>query len=153
MQGIALFGLYLYNNLSDMMKKILSFVCAALLVAGLSGCNKIDVNKLEGTWTEQYDPTVFAMDGSVTFTFDGNNGYQLHVYDALSGESHDYSGHYAIDLINKGTITINPAMSDYSNVTYKLVKLTSKEMEWQKEGTTYSKGSWGSDYRHFVKVK
>ena len=146
-------SLYLYNNLNDMMRKILSFVCAALLVAGLSGGEKIDVNKLEGTWTEQYDPTVFAMDGSVTFTFDGNNGYQLHVYDALSGESHDYSGHYAIDLINKGTITINPSMSDFSNVTYKLVKLTSKEMEWQKEGTTYSVGTWGSDYRHFVRGK
>ena len=119
----------------------------------LSGCEKIDVNKLEGTWSEQYDPTVFAMDGSVTFTFDGNNGYQLHVYDALSGESHDYSGHYTIDLINKGTITINPAMSDDSYVTYKLVKLTSKEMEWQKEGTTYSVGMWGSDYRHFIKGK
>ena len=119
----------------------------------LSGCEKIDVNKLEGTWSEQYDPTVFAMDGSVTFTFDGNNGYQLHVYDALSGESHDYSGHYAIDLINKGTITINPAMSDFSNVTYKLVKLPSKEMEWQKEGTTYSAGTWGADYRHFVREK
>ena len=105
------------------------------------------------TWSEQYDPTVFAMDGSVTFTFDGNNGYQLHVYDALSGESHDYSGHYAIDLINKGTITINPAMSGFSNVTYKLVKLTSKEMEWQKEGTTYSVGTWGADYRHFVREK
>ena len=123
-----------------MMKRILNFAfCAALLAAGLSGCEKIDVNKLEGTWSEQYDPTVFAMDGSVTFTF--------------SGESHDYSGHYAIDLINKGTITINPAMSDFSNVTYKLVKLTSKEMEWQKEGTTYSQGTWGSDYRHFVRGK
>ena len=113
-----------------------TLICAALLVAGLSGCEKIDVNKLEGTWSEQYDPTVFAMDGSVTFTFDGNGNYQKHVY-VLGGESHDYSGHYAIDLINKGTITINPSMSDFSNVTYKLVKLTSKEMEWQKEGTTY----------------
>lgn len=28
-----------------------------------------------------------------------------------------------------------------------------REMEWQKEGTTYSKGTWGSDYRHFVRVK
>ena len=108
-----------------------TLICAALLVAGLSGCEKIDVNKLEGTWSEQYDPTVFAMDGSVTFTFDGNGNYQKHVY-VLGGESHDYSGHYAIDLINKGTITINPSMSDFSNVTYKLVKLTSKEMEWQK---------------------
>ena len=128
--------------------------CAVLLVAGLSACEKIDVNKLEGTWSEQYDPTVFAMDGSVTFTFDGNGNYQKHVY-VLGGESHDYSGHYAIDLINKGTITINPSMSDFSNVTvtYKLVKLTSKEMEWQKEGTTYSVGTWGSDYRHFVRGK
>ena len=92
------------------MKILKTILCAALLVAGLCGCEKIDVNKLEGTWTEQYDPTVFAMDGSVEYTFDGNNGYQLHVYDALSGESHDYSGHYAIDLINKGTITITATM-------------------------------------------
>ena len=153
MQGIAIIGLYWYNNLSDMMRNILSFVCAALLVAGLCGCEKIDVNKLEGTWSEQYDPNVFAMDGSVEYTFDGNGHYQMHVYDALSGESHDYNGSYAIDLINKGTITINPQMSDFSNVTYKLVKLTSKEMEWQKEGTTYSVGTWGSDYRHFVRGK
>ena len=133
------------------MKRIGILLLAAV---ALLGCNKaLNQANIEGSWSEQYDPTVFAMDGSVTFTFDGNNGYQLHVYDALSGESHDYSGHYAIDLIDKGTITINPAMSDYSNVTYKLVKLTSKEMEWQKEGTTYSVGTWGVDYRHFVRVK
>ncbi len=93
------------------------------------------------------------MDGSVTYTFDGNNGYQLHVYDALTGESHDYSDLYAIDPINNSTITIDLAMSDDCNVTYKLVKLTSKEMEWQKEDTTCSVGAWGSDYRHFVRGK
>ena len=135
------------------MKRILNFAfCAALLVAGLCGCEKIDVNKLEGTWTEQYDPMVFAMDGSVTYTFDGNGNYQKQVY-VLGCESQHYNGTYAIDLIDKGTITINPEMSDYSNVTYKLVKLTSKEMEWQKEGTTYSPGTMGSDYRHFVRGK
>ena len=136
------------------MKSILRIsICAALLVAGLCGCEKLDMSKLEGTWSEQYDPTVFAMDGSVEYTFDENNHYLLHTYDALGGESHDYSGSYAVDLINKGTITINPQMSDFSNVTYTLVKLTSKEMVWQKEGTTYSVGTWGSDYRHFVRVK
>ena len=134
------------------MKIMKTMICAALLVAGLCGCEKIDVNKLEGTWSEQYDPTVFAMDGSVTYTFDGNGHYQRYV-NVLGVGFHDYSGTYAIDLIDKGTITINPAMSDDSNVTYKLVKLTSKEMEWQKEGTTYSMGTWGSDYRHFVRVK
>ena len=153
------------------MKKLKTLICAALLVAGLCGCKKIDVNKLEGTWSEQYDPMVFAMDGSVEYTFDGSNHYQMHVYDVLSGESRDYSGTYAIDLFSKGTITINPIMSDYSNVTYRLVKLTSDEMEWQREGTTYlvkltsdemewqregttySVGGWGVDYRHFVKKK
>ena len=135
------------------MKIIKTAICLALLLTGLCSCEKIDMNKLEGTWSEQYDPTVFAMDGSVTYTFDGNNNYQLHVYNALGGESHDYSGIYAIDLIKKGTITINPQMSDFSNITYKIVKLTSTEMAWQKEGTTYSIGTWGSDYRHFVRVK
>ena len=135
------------------MKILNTAICAVLLAAGLSGCERLDLNLLEGTWNEQYDPTVFAMDGSTTFTFDGNNHYQLHVYDALSGESHDYNGSYAVDLVDKGTITINPQMSDYSNVTYRLVKLTSKEMEWQKVGTTYAVGTWGSDYRHFVRSK
>ena len=98
------------------MKILKTVICAALLVAGLCGCEKLDVNKLEGTWSEEYDPAVFAMDGSVEYTFDGNGHYQLHVYDALSGESHDISGTYAIDLIDKGTITINPAMSDLNSI-------------------------------------
>ena len=135
------------------MKKLKSLFCAVLLVAGMCACEKVNVNNLKGTWSERYDPSVFAMDGTVMYTFDGNNGYQFYAYDILSNEPREYSGHYAVDLINKGTITINPEMSDYSNVTYKIVKLTSTEMEWQKEGTTYSVGAWGSDYRHFVRVK
>ena len=135
------------------MKILKSLFCAALLLAGLCACEKVNVNNLKGTWSERYDPEVFAMDGTVMYTFDGNNGYQVYAHDILSNEAREYSGHYAIDLINKGTITINPEMSDYSNVTYKIVKLTSTEMEWQKEGTTYSVGTWGSDYRHFVRTK
>ena len=139
-----------------MMKILRTSICAALLVAGLCACEKIDVNKLEGTWSEQYDPTVFAMDGSVTFTFDGNGKYQLHTYDALSGKTEDYSGVYLLDveyIEEKNTITFNPHMSDFTNVTYKIVKLTSNEMAWQKIGTAPNPGTWGSDYRHFVKGK
>ena len=133
------------------MKRILMVALAAVAVVA---CNKpVNQENIEGTWSEQYDPTVFAMDGAVVFTFDRNNHYQLHVYDALSGESQDKSGTYALDMIHKNTITINPMMSDFSGAEYKIVKLTSTEMAWQKEGTTYSKGAWGSDYRHFVRVK
>ena len=42
-----------------------SIICTALLLAGLCGCEKIDINRLEGTWSEQYDPAVFAMDCAV----------------------------------------------------------------------------------------
>ena len=48
-----------FNKKTKAMKILKIVICAALLVAGLSGCEKIDVNKLEGTWSEQYDPTVF----------------------------------------------------------------------------------------------
>ncbi len=137
------------------MKKLLNQIfCATLLVASLTSCVKIDLNKLEGTWSEQYDPTVFAMDGSLKFTFDGNGNYQLQTYDALSGESNDRSGRYELDMFEeKNTITFNPMMSDFTNVTYRIVKLTSREMEWQKIGTAPNPGTWASDYRHFVRVK
>ena len=136
------------------MKKLLNLIfCTALLMAGLTSCVKIDINKLEGTWSEQYDPTVFAMDGAVQFTLDGNGSYQLHTYDALSGESNDRSGYYMLDLEEKNTITFNPMMSDFTNVTYRIIKLTSREMEWQKIGTAPNPGTWACDYRHFVKVK
>ena len=136
------------------MTKYLNLILgAALLVAGLGSCVKIDVGKLEGTWSEQYDPTVFAMDGSVKFIFDGNGSYQLHTYDALSGESNDRSGYYMLDLEEKNTITFNPMMSDFTNVTYRIIKLNSREMEWQKVGTAPNPGTWASDYRHFVRVR
>ena len=44
-------------------------------------------------------------------------------------------------------------MSDFTNVTYRIVKLTSREMEWQKIGTAPNPGTWASDYRHFVRVR
>ena len=86
--------------------------------------------------------------------FDGNGNYQLQTYDALSGESNDRSGRYELDMFEeKNTITFNPMMSDFTNVTYRIVKLTSREMEWQKIGTAPNPGTWASDYRHFVRVK
>lgn len=149
----SIWAIFVFIKKKKSMKIINTVICAVLLALGLCGCEKIDLNKLEGTWSEQYDPNVFAMDGSVTYTFYGKNQYSLQVYNWEADELSDYSGTYAVDLFDKNTITINPIMSDFSNVTYKIVKLTSTEMEWQMIGTTYSPGSWGSDYRHFVRIK
>ena len=123
-------------------------------VLSLVSCSKmVTVASIEGTWAEQYDPSVFAMDGIVEFTFDADNKYQLWTNDGLSCIVKSHSGSYALNLTKKNTITLNPQMSDDSNITYTIVKLTEDEMAWQKEGTTYSKGTWGSDYRHFVRVR
>ena len=146
----------MFSKKKTIMKILRTLFYLALLVAALSACEKINLNSLEGTWAEQYDPTVFAMDGSLEFTFDGNGKYQLHTYDALSGKTEDHSGGYLLDaeyIEEKNTITFNPYMSDFTNVTYKIVKLTSSEMAWQKIGTAPNPGTWGSDYRHFVRVK
>lgn len=126
-----------------------------ILIAALSviACNKMATpGNIEGTWSEQYDPTVFAMDGYVEYTFSPDNQYQLQAYDALSNESFTSTGRYLLSTV-KRTITMNPDKSDYTNVTYKIVKLTSTEMEWQQVGTTYSVGTWGSEYRHFIRIK
>jgi hypothetical protein len=139
------------------MKSILRLsICAVLLMAGLCGCEKINLDRLEGTWSEQYDPTVFAMDGSLNITLDGNGKYQVQTYDALSGKSDAFSGVYILNdecFKEKNTITFNPYMSDFTNVTYIIVKLTSDEMAWQKIGDAPNPGSWASEYRHFVRVK
>lgn len=138
------------------MKILKTMNCAVLLMAGLYGCEKIDMDRLEGTWSEQYDPTVFAMDGSLQITFDGNGKYQVQTYDALSGKSEAFSGGYLLNdecFQEKNTITFNPYMSDFTNVTYIIVKLTSDEMAWQKIGTAPNPGTWSSEYRHFVRVK
>ena len=130
------------------MKSILPIFFTALLLTGLSSCEKIDLNKLEGTWND--------MDNSLEFTFDGNGKYQLHTYDALSGETEDRSGGYLLNaeyFEENNTITFNPYMSDFTNVTYRIVILTSDEMAWQKIGTAPNPGVWASDYRHFVRAR
>ena len=80
------------------MKKILSFVCAALLVAGLCGCEKnlipeIDLaNNLEGSWEKVY-PEGVQDAGLVIWTFSAGNGdphswvLSIYVSDVLSGDS------------------------------------------------------------------
>jgi len=82
-----------------MMRKILSFVCAALLVAGISGCEKnlfpeIDLsNNLEGSWEKVY-PEGIQDAGQVIWTFSTINKESqspfiltIHVSDVFSGDS------------------------------------------------------------------
>ena len=140
------------------MKKI-SLIIIAILA--LTGCTKNEVYEANilGTWDECYDASKYAFDGVLRYTFDGGNTYTLYTSNPDGSSQNTITGNYV--LASKGnyaqkftgdvTITISQEESDDSNATYVIVKLTSDEMEWQKVGTTYSEGTWGSDYRHFVR--
>lgn len=53
----------------------------------------------------------------------------------------------------KDVMTFNPQMSDYSGESFNIVKLTKNEMEWQRLGTTFQKGTVGSDFKHLIRKK
>ena len=88
----------MYNNLNDMMSKILNFVCAALLVAGLCGCEKQLIpeinlaNNLEGSWQKEY-PEGVQDAGLVIWSFSAGNEdphswvLSIYVSDVFSGDS------------------------------------------------------------------
>lgn len=133
--------------------KRISLLIVAILA--LAGCSKLEVSEANilGTWGESYDSSKFAFDGVLRYTFDEGKTYTLYTSNPDGSSQNTVTGNYALGLTGENTITINPEKSDFSGVTYVIVKLTSKEMAWQKVGTTYSEGTWGSDYRHFVRVK
>jgi len=134
------------------MKKISLLIVTIL---ALAGCSKLEVNgtNILGTWGESYDSSKYAFDGVLRYTFDGGDTYTLYTSNPDGSSQQTITGNYALALTGENTITINPEKSDYNNVTYVIVKFTSKEMAWQKVGTTYSEGTWASDYRHFVRMK
>lgn len=146
-----------------MKKQIYSILCMLLfmLVApSLTSCSDdeaIGLNNLTvGKWSESYDDPNFSMDGSLIYEFKGTETtgeFTLTVYN-VGDTSGDlvYTGMYVID---NGYITLTRSLPEYSNYyeKYKIVKLNDKEMAWQLDGTEYSRGTIGSDYRHFVKVK
>lgn len=127
-----------------------------ILWAALSlvACSKTAMEgSIEGRWMEKYDDPLFVMEGSLEYFFDGQRAYRLLTYDVFSGQNHEWTGNYALNLSGQNTITLDPDLADPSSTTYSIVKLTDTEMAWQREGTTYSRGTQGSDYRHFVKVE
>jgi hypothetical protein len=134
-------------------------IILAALTMTLSGCMKedaeFDLNRedwLIGTWYEYYDPQIFAMDGSSVVTFSEDGAAQWRSYDLFSGKSWNFDYRYAFE---KNILTIE-STEDYGNFdagSYEVIFLNRDEMAWQRVGTTYSKGTWASDYKHFLRSK
>ena len=95
---------------------------------------------------------LFSMDGSSVITFSADGAALWHYYDIFSGGTWNLDYRYTFE---KNLLTIS-STEDYGNDdagTYEVVFLSKDEMAWQRVGTTYSKGSWSSDYKHFLRSK
>lgn len=127
---------------------ILLAACAAMFL----GCTRIELGTrgIVGTWAESYDSKDFSMDGAAVYTFSPDGTYNIRTYDLLTGESGTLDGTYTIDHL---LITINRSGTQDTSTRYRIVKLRSNEMSWQKDGTEYSPGMLGYDYLHFVRAE
>ena len=143
-------------NLREMKNWI--FILAAVTMT-LSGCMKGAVEKeldrkewLIGTWYEYYDPLIFAMDGSSVVTFSADGAALWHYSDILSGVSSNFDYRYTFENnILKLKSTLKNGTDD--DGSYEVIFLSRDEMAWQRVGTSYAKGSWSSDYKHFLRSK
>lgn len=136
------------------MKKI-SLLIAAIL--SFAGCSKLEVNEANilGTWVDDYSAyPYYAPEGGETYTFNADGTVDVHYYDVFAGD-HDVQRTYSVGTIETTSgmendiLLLDPHMSDYSGEGFKIVKLTKNEMEWQRLGTTFQKGTVGSDFKHF----
>ena len=138
------------------MKKISLLIVAILAFAG---CSKLEVNQANilGTWVDDYSAyPYYAPEGDETYTFNADGTVDIHYYDVFAGD-HDVQKTYTVwsletpSGIENDVLSFNPQMSDLSGDNFKIVKLTKTEMEWQRLGTTFQKGTVGSDFKHFVR--
>ena len=138
------------------MKKISLLIVAILAFAG---CSKLEVNQANiiGTWVDDYSAyPYYAPEGGETYTFNADGTVDVHYYDAFAGD-HDVQRTYIVGPgegtsgMENDVLLLDPHMSDYSGDGFKIVKLTKTEMEWQRLGTTFQKGTVGSDFKHFVR--
>lgn len=143
------------------MNRFLTLASLILCSFVLSSCSSDDIDDKDlsytdilGSWTEDYSQyPYFAPEGYSTYTFGPDRKLSIHVYDVFAGDW-DIEKHYFVGgEFGKNVIAINPFMSDYSGASYKIVKLTKNEMEWQRKGTTFTPGTVGSDFKHFVRTK
>lgn len=142
---------------------IFSYFCSSTvfiisLIISLASCSQKELNLLDGAmkiellqgkWDEYYEDPSFAMDGGLTWQI-GKEEIVLHSYDVLTDTSEDVHIGYDVSRQNgQYIITLHYTKWAYDD-SFQITVLNDKEMAWQKVGTTFSAGSYSSDYKHFV---
>jgi len=134
------------NNHDTIMRKIALILLSTILV--LSSCSKentIDIQSLEGSWYEYNTDPNFVSDGSVNYTFYGDNSLSL-VTGGYGGELTQESGTYEISNDHK-LITLYLEGDFYAQ--YNIIRLNSKEMVWK--SITYDQTTGKQISRYFAK--
>ena len=109
--------------------------------------------KLVGRWSEEYTDSEANSDKHIIYNFEGSEfsgTLTIITYTPSDpdGKEHIENGIYGVDG-KKLTLLVG---KEGTPLTYCIEKLTSHEMEWQKNGTTFSPETVGMDYKHFYKV-
>ena len=89
------------------------------------------------------------MEGTVEYTFYENGPYQVYSYDAFSHMEHTRTNTY---VLQDDLLILNTEHSENA-LRYRIVEFKKNEMAWQMEGTEYSEGTWGREYKHFKRKK
>ncbi len=115
------------------MKKL--FLPALAAALALTACEKeddhVDVSQLVGTWIDSNDNSNSSSDGSVTYSFDGEGGYRMFVYDALSNMVIPHWGTYEITAAEESKrITLRDEEGTCEG-EYFFLWLTSRSMKWR----------------------
>ena len=135
------------------MKKF-AFLLVTLLLA--VNCSKLEVNEANilGEWTETYDDyPYYVEEGFLCWDFKYDGLVVIRVYDVFAGD-HTNSTKYQITHNEKdGSSIISFPTSEYTMdvQSFVVTKLTKKEMEWQRLGTTFQAGTVGFDFKHFTR--
>ncbi len=116
------------------MKKL--FLMATVAMVALAGCNKdennhVELSQLAGTWVDYNDDPRLEIDGSVTYSFDGEGGYWKFVHDALANTVAVHRGTYEItDAEESKRITLRDEEGDHDG-EYFFLWLSSRSMKWR----------------------
>ena len=137
--------------------RIITAIVLVLSCAMFSSCDKEELNvngsDILGTWAEEYSSyTYFTSEGGAYYTFKADGSVDIHYYDVFAGD-HDVTTTYSVGESDKNVIFVNFSDAEDSFKSYRIVKLSKTEMEWQRVGTTFSKGTLSSDFKHFVRTQ
>jgi len=127
-----------------------------VIISMFLSCSKVDINEqnILGTWNDDYSDYPYYMnEGYSSYSFGPDGKVSIHIYDVFAGDSYMIKS-YILDYDGQKNVIVlfdqdeNPSDTFHQ---YRITKLTKKEMEWQKVGTTFTPGTVGSEFKHFLR--